>query len=81
MSYMFFGCTAFTSLDLSNFTINSGCSVSSFLSGCTNLTKIVAPNTIDSSISIALPKTFTVSGTSTTINSLTSAYAGKTLTR
>ncbi len=81
MRYMFYNCLSLTSLNLSNFTINSGCTVSSFLSGCTNLTTIVAPNTIDSSISITLPKTFTVSGTSTTINKLTSDYAGKTLTR
>jgi len=38
---MFADCKSLTSLDLSNFSINENCNVSSMFEGCTNLKEII----------------------------------------
>ncbi len=79
MTNMFAG-SSLISLNISNFTISSSCNVNNMIETCSSLITIYVPKTIASNVSITLPEGNWTSG-STTYSAITSACAGKTLTK
>ena len=72
---MFNGCSSLQDLDLTNFVISSSSTVTDMLTGATNIVRIIAPNTIDTAIT--LPGTYYINGTGTGVTSITTSDAGK----
>ena len=72
---MFNSCSSLQDLDLTNFVISSSSTVTDMLTGATNIVRIIAPNTIDTAIT--LPGTYYINGTGTGVTSITTSDAGK----